>query len=969
VTANFNCDFKAPFNMILTKIKFTGQQNVASGTAFSWGANIRIFVNGRPKRFRPDAPLADSWDIWALLGAGSFSTRELSIRPLVIPAGTNVTIQMNMDLESAFGESWVRVGEFFVGYRVPLSRLDHDFNFGGGTKSWVGSRKEMLPVDLMRLGVQGVDAEGSVVGNNYQLDGWHGENEEVTMGRVSLASVAAFPIFQVLGIPGVEKLRYDSLDGDGDNWLGLNRLYEDDADSDPDSASRNKFFIDPIRNTFTVQKRTPVIGFNGLPSKLKLGDLIGFGGNVSDPYQPGMRDFIAGLPVNLLRNDASLQLGTVAADGTFLVDRTLIGEDAGVDRRWQITSANTYQYDAAASSSQTRTVWEIISTLLGLRLGKDPPYWMGNKLKLIAKLTRKDNGQNLQGLTVGISDDTGSRSGPTDVNGEFTFEKLLNAELSILVQAGFGGASTNYQEYLASISSPEQLIIGKYSVNTLLQVIANLPFDVSPDIFFQGRAIPFTATLKRADLDVDLNLPVSLDLDATAIAVGPAPLHHSYAVGDEAAHNVNAHFAGYSDLTGDPWIFYNRSEDTFSFKTQLATIRTILTLGLRPDFEGKNIYKGDLIEFIAKLSNADSFAPLSNMSVKVSGGLPPASEQQNQFQAYGDFDKSGLIDVADQVAIVNHYGSRQGQPGWDPLYDLNSDGVVDLRDLALWGSRYGIAIHEFLGSGLVSSGKTTTDGIFRTGSLGADNIGLNSIHGYFMALLDATRTVFPYDVQFTQSEATLDLNILERLTSGLTLRILLNNLPISDTDPDLNVTFTVKDATTNAVVGTATQQNAFVELNPATYPHSYRIECAASYKSIQYAFQSKTQSLSAAGDTPIVTFNIETTTIKNGETGRIHIVINVPPSAIAGSTVTISGTTTYLFRAAGNRPMRIPFCTVTVYVNDKETVKARSNFKGEFAVDWKPPSAGAYDIYASVVRPFRGQVARSAAETITVISS
>ena len=46
-----------------------------------------------------------------------------------------------------------------------------------------------------------------------------------------------------------------------------------------------------------------------------------------------------------------------------------------------------------------------------------------------------------------------------------------------------------------------------------------------------------------------------------------------------------------------------------------------------------------------------------------------------------DFDQDGRIGLSDLVLISQHSGTRVGQPGYDSLYDLNNDGMIDGTDV------------------------------------------------------------------------------------------------------------------------------------------------------------------------------------------------------------------------------------------------------------------------------------------------
>lgn len=52
-------------------------------------------------------------------------------------------------------------------------------------------------------------------------------------------------------------------------------------------------------------------------------------------------------------------------------------------------------------------------------------------------------------------------------------------------------------------------------------------------------------------------------------------------------------------------------------------------------------------------------------------------------QCTGDVNADGAVNSLDLQSIQSSFGLRQGQTGFDPAKDLNRDGVIDIRDLAV----------------------------------------------------------------------------------------------------------------------------------------------------------------------------------------------------------------------------------------------------------------------------------------------
>ena len=60
-------------------------------------------------------------------------------------------------------------------------------------------------------------------------------------------------------------------------------------------------------------------------------------------------------------------------------------------------------------------------------------------------------------------------------------------------------------------------------------------------------------------------------------------------------------------------------------------------------------------------------------------------------EACPDLNGDNLVDKSDIEIVDRVYGSRQGDPDYDPFYDLNHDGFIDQTDISLAGSQFGKA--------------------------------------------------------------------------------------------------------------------------------------------------------------------------------------------------------------------------------------------------------------------------------------
>ena len=71
----------------------------------------------------------------------------------------------------------------------------------------------------------------------------------------------------------------------------------------------------------------------------------------------------------------------------------------------------------------------------------------------------------------------------------------------------------------------------------------------------------------------------------------------------------------------------------------------------------------------------------------------------------GDFDGDGKTDFTDFFLLADHFGSREGEPDFDSVFDLNGDGGIGLADFFLFADLFG------------ASGKPVTD-VSRADALG-----------------------------------------------------------------------------------------------------------------------------------------------------------------------------------------------------------------------------------------------------------
>jgi hypothetical protein len=55
----------------------------------------------------------------------------------------------------------------------------------------------------------------------------------------------------------------------------------------------------------------------------------------------------------------------------------------------------------------------------------------------------------------------------------------------------------------------------------------------------------------------------------------------------------------------------------------------------------------------------------------------------------GDLNRDGRVDGQDLVILALAFGSRRGDPRYNPAADLNADSAVDGKDLAILAGNFG----------------------------------------------------------------------------------------------------------------------------------------------------------------------------------------------------------------------------------------------------------------------------------------
>jgi PKD repeat protein len=57
----------------------------------------------------------------------------------------------------------------------------------------------------------------------------------------------------------------------------------------------------------------------------------------------------------------------------------------------------------------------------------------------------------------------------------------------------------------------------------------------------------------------------------------------------------------------------------------------------------------------------------------------------------GDLNGDGKVDMRDIAIVARAFGSSPGDPYWNPIADLNGDGKIDMKDIAIVAKNYGLS--------------------------------------------------------------------------------------------------------------------------------------------------------------------------------------------------------------------------------------------------------------------------------------
>lgn len=136
----------------------------------------------------------------------------------------------------------------------------------------------------------------------------------------------------------------------------------------------------------------------------------------------------------------------------------------------------------------------------------------------------------------------------------------------------------------------------------------------------------------------------------------------------------------------------NRASGTYVVSGATLILQKNAT-GAQPDTAAFTV-AGDSLLLVQKVPLGDyqalvsGLAPTAGPPLAVLGlkrvGAPPFTGPIT-----ADFNGDGVVDFADFLAFIARFGTRTGDPLYDPLFDLNGDGEVGFSDFLAFAAQFG----------------------------------------------------------------------------------------------------------------------------------------------------------------------------------------------------------------------------------------------------------------------------------------
>lgn len=150
--------------------------------------------------------------------------------------------------------------------------------------------------------------------------------------------------------------------------------------------------------------------------------------------------------------------------------------------------------------------------------------------------------------------------------------------------------------------------------------------------------------------------------------------------GDPSAN----HIALIKDHVGNHLIYVNdsRTEDNnwhhVSVTVEESSVRVLVDQGLVFQWNGAINRTFNCFGFSAGTGSGTNWHLIDDFSIKIE---TPTIE--------GDVNHDGIVDIFDGVIMGVAFGSRPGDPNWNPIADIVPDNFIDIQDVALWAIHFG----------------------------------------------------------------------------------------------------------------------------------------------------------------------------------------------------------------------------------------------------------------------------------------
>jgi hypothetical protein len=171
---------------------------------------------------------------------------------------------------------------------------------------------------------------------------------------------------------------------------------------------------------------------------------------------------------------------------------------------------------------------------------------------------------------------------------------------------------------------------------------------------------------------VATNIPVGYEHDLAVTLNAPSTVRLS-ALGDKLVVNITVFNYGLSNETNvELQLLINGTiESTWTFPLESGKKHTTSYLWSPPSFADFNV--------------TAYVTPVPDENIVTNN----VATGHVSTYSLGDANYDRNVNIFDGVIIGTAWGSRPGDPHWDPRADLKKDGVIDLYDIVLWGEHFG----------------------------------------------------------------------------------------------------------------------------------------------------------------------------------------------------------------------------------------------------------------------------------------